>query len=88
MFASETDNPRYSVVVPFHNEQDSVAELHRQLCEVLDGRYEPAEQGPLVAVSGPGGMKLYMNGVLVGSDPFEGSFASVKNEDHIRLGRD
>jgi glycosyltransferase involved in cell wall biosynthesis len=43
MFANEIDNPRYSVVVPFHNEQDSVAELHRQLCEVLDGRYEPAE---------------------------------------------
>lgn len=43
MFANEIDNPRYSVVVPFHNEQDSVAELHRQLCEVLAGRYEPAE---------------------------------------------
>jgi glycosyltransferase involved in cell wall biosynthesis len=43
MFANEIDNPRYSVVVPFHNEEDSVVELHRQLCEVLDGRYEPAE---------------------------------------------
>ena len=43
MFANEIDNPRYSVVVPFHNEQDSVAELHRQLCNVIDGRYEPAE---------------------------------------------
>ncbi|MEK6299824.1 MAG: glycosyltransferase family 2 protein [Acidobacteriota bacterium] len=43
MFDSEIDNPRYSVVVPFHNEQDSVAELHRQLCEVLGGRYEPVE---------------------------------------------
>jgi glycosyltransferase involved in cell wall biosynthesis len=43
MFATELDNPRYSIVVPFHNEQDSVAELHRQLSEVLNGRYEPAE---------------------------------------------
>jgi glycosyltransferase involved in cell wall biosynthesis len=43
MFATEIDNPRYSIVVPFHNEQDSVAELHRQLSEVLNGRYEPAE---------------------------------------------
>jgi glycosyltransferase involved in cell wall biosynthesis len=43
MFANEIDNPRYSIVVPFHNEQDSVAELHRQLSEVLNGRYEPAE---------------------------------------------
>ena len=29
--------------MPFHNEQDSVAELHRRLSEVLNGRYEPAE---------------------------------------------
>jgi glycosyltransferase involved in cell wall biosynthesis len=43
MFATEIDNPRYSIVVPFHNEQNSVAELHRQLSEVLNGRYEPAE---------------------------------------------
>jgi glycosyltransferase involved in cell wall biosynthesis len=43
MFANELDNPGYSIVVPFHNEQDSVAELHRQLSEVLNGRYEPAE---------------------------------------------
>ena len=43
MFANETDNPRYSIIVPFHNEQDSVAELHRQLTEVLDARYEPVE---------------------------------------------
>ncbi|HWN98592.1 MAG TPA: glycosyltransferase family 2 protein [Blastocatellia bacterium] len=43
MFTSEIDNPRYSIVVPFHNEQDSVAELHRQLSEVMAGRYEPVE---------------------------------------------
>lgn len=42
MFAT-IDKPRYSVVVPFHNEQESVAELHRQLSEVLDERYEPVE---------------------------------------------
>jgi glycosyltransferase involved in cell wall biosynthesis len=33
----------YSVVVPFHDEQDSVRELHRQLSEVMTGRYEPVE---------------------------------------------
>jgi len=43
MFENPLDNPRYSVVVPFHNEQDSVAELHRRLSEVLGGRYEPVE---------------------------------------------
>jgi glycosyltransferase involved in cell wall biosynthesis len=35
--------PRYSVVVPFHNEQESVVELHRQLSEVMTGKYEPVE---------------------------------------------
>ena len=35
--------PRFSVVVPFHNEQESVVELHRQLSEVMTGKYEPVE---------------------------------------------
>ena len=34
---------RYSVVVPFHDEQESVRELHRRLSEVMSGRYEPVE---------------------------------------------
>jgi len=41
----EYDNlpPKYSVVVPFHDEQESVLELHRKLSEVMAGRYEPVE---------------------------------------------
>jgi glycosyltransferase involved in cell wall biosynthesis len=35
--------PRYSVVVPFHDEQDSVRELHSQLSAVMTGRFEPVE---------------------------------------------
>jgi glycosyltransferase involved in cell wall biosynthesis len=35
--------PRYSVVVPFHDEQESVRELHRRLSEIMSGRYEPVE---------------------------------------------
>jgi glycosyltransferase involved in cell wall biosynthesis len=35
--------PRYSVVVPFHNEQESVRELHARLSDVMSGRYEPVE---------------------------------------------
>jgi glycosyltransferase involved in cell wall biosynthesis len=35
--------PRYSVVVPFHDEQESVRELHRQLSEIMTGRFEPVE---------------------------------------------
>lgn len=35
--------PRYSIVVPFHNEQESVRELHQRLSEVMTGRYEPVE---------------------------------------------
>ncbi len=41
----EPDNlaPKYSVVVPFHDEQESVLELHRRLSDVMTGRYEPVE---------------------------------------------
>lgn len=35
--------PKYSVVVPFHDEQESIVELHRKLSEVMTGRYEPVE---------------------------------------------
>jgi len=41
----------------------------------------------LAAVTGPGGMKLYVNGVLVGEDEYEGSFAAVGNSDQNYLGR-
>jgi glycosyltransferase involved in cell wall biosynthesis len=35
--------PRYSVVIPFHNEQDSILELYRRLARVFNGRLEPVE---------------------------------------------
>src|SRR5262245_52132186 len=43
MFLSGHENPKYSVVVPFHNEQESVRELYQQLSAVMSGRYEPVE---------------------------------------------
>lgn len=33
----------YSVVVPFHNEEDSIPELYKKIVEVMEGRYEPFE---------------------------------------------
>jgi len=39
----ESAAPRYSVVVPFHDEQESVRELHQRLSEVMSGRFEPVE---------------------------------------------
>ncbi|HEX8089544.1 MAG TPA: glycosyltransferase family 2 protein [Blastocatellia bacterium] len=43
MFANEIESPKYSVVVPFHNEQESVRQLHGRLSEAMTGRYEPVE---------------------------------------------
>ncbi len=40
---SEAAPPKYSVVVPVHNEQESVRELYRRLSHVMTGRYEPVE---------------------------------------------
>lgn len=41
----------------------------------------------IATVSGPGGMKFYLNGVMVGTNSHSGSFKSVKNGDHNYLGR-
>lgn len=35
--------PKYSVVVPFHDEQESVRELHARLSGIMTGHYEPVE---------------------------------------------
>ncbi|HXI93384.1 MAG TPA: glycosyltransferase family 2 protein [Blastocatellia bacterium] len=43
MYVNEGENPKYSVVVPFHNEQDSARELYQQLSAVMTNRYEPVE---------------------------------------------
>jgi len=43
MFKDESEGPKYSVVVPFHNEQESVRDLYQQLVAVMANRYEPVE---------------------------------------------
>jgi len=43
MFESEVEVPSYSVVVPFHNEEESVRELHQRLSEAMTNRFEPVE---------------------------------------------
>src|SRR5690242_20117005 len=43
MFESEVATPSYSVVVPFHNEEESVRELHQRLSETMTTRFEPVE---------------------------------------------
>jgi glycosyltransferase involved in cell wall biosynthesis len=43
MLEPNVREPKYSIVVPFHNEEESVVELHDRLAEVMDGRYEPVE---------------------------------------------
>jgi glycosyltransferase involved in cell wall biosynthesis len=40
---SQTAQYTYSVVVPFHNEEDSIPELYKRIVEVMEGRYEPFE---------------------------------------------
>jgi len=43
MFIDEPAGPQFSVVVPLHNEDDSIQELYDRLSAVMTGRYEPAE---------------------------------------------
>jgi glycosyltransferase involved in cell wall biosynthesis len=39
MFETDIESPKYSIVIPFHNEQESVRELHHQLSKVMRGSY-------------------------------------------------
>ncbi len=41
----------------------------------------------MAAVSGRGGMRFYINGVLVGSDAFQGSFAAIGSGEYNYLGK-
>ena len=41
----------------------------------------------VAAVSGKGGMRLYFNGVLVGTNAYAGSFSAMKNGQLNRLGK-
>jgi len=47
----------------------------------------PGQWYHFAAVTGRGGMKLYANGVLIGEDAYEGSFAAVGNGEDNYLGR-
>jgi glycosyltransferase involved in cell wall biosynthesis len=39
----ESMNPKYSVVIPFHNEESSVQELYQKLDAVMTNHFEPVE---------------------------------------------
>ena len=43
MFGNRDMRPKYSIVVPFHDEQESVRELHARLSAIMTGRFEPVE---------------------------------------------
>src|SRR5262245_20948747 len=43
MFEDTDSGPKYSIVVPCHNEENSALELYRRLSQVMTGRYEPVE---------------------------------------------
>ncbi|HVB34013.1 MAG TPA: glycosyltransferase family 2 protein [Patescibacteria group bacterium] len=43
MLEPRAEGPRYSIVVPFHNEEESLSQLYAQLSEVMAERYEPVE---------------------------------------------
>src|SRR5262245_10555488 len=54
---------------------------------IADDLVHAGEWCHIAAVSGKGGMKLYYNGVLVGTRDYTGSFAAMKNGDRNYLGK-
>jgi len=43
MFEDSLEAPKYSIVVPFHNEQESIRELYQKLSDVMTHHFEPVE---------------------------------------------
>jgi glycosyltransferase involved in cell wall biosynthesis len=43
MYQEETPLLKYSIVIPFHNEEESLRELYKRLCDVMDNYTEPTE---------------------------------------------
>jgi signal transduction histidine kinase/DNA-binding response OmpR family regulator/ligand-binding sensor domain-containing protein len=58
-----------------------------ELFLAVPGLIRKEEWCHIALVTGPGGVRLYYNGVLVASDPYSGSFSSINNGDHNFLGR-
>ncbi|MBI4663834.1 MAG: carboxypeptidase regulatory-like domain-containing protein [Verrucomicrobia bacterium] len=54
---------------------------------VISGLLVPDEWFHFAAVSGKGGMRLFVNGELVGTDDFTGSFASLRRGDPNYIGK-
>ena len=65
-----------------------VGDAQQQLHQILIPNLLRAQQWcHVAAVSGPGGMKLYLNGALAGTTNYTGSFAGLKNGNHFYLGQ-
>jgi len=65
-----------------------IGDAHQELHGVLVPNLLRTQQWcHVAAVSGPGGMKVYLNGALAGSDPYTGSFARLNNGNRFYLGQ-
>jgi glycosyltransferase involved in cell wall biosynthesis len=43
MYQEDNSFMKYSLVIPFHNEEDSIRELYKRLCDVMDNHTDPTE---------------------------------------------
>ena len=53
---------------------------------IVPGILRENEWHHIAAVSGPGGMKLFLNGVMLGANSYTGSFSEINNGEINRLG--
>jgi hypothetical protein len=59
----------------------------RKVSLFVPGLLQAGQWCHLAVSTGPGGVRLYFNGVQVGGSPYAGSFATIQNGDHNFLGR-
>jgi PAS domain S-box-containing protein len=65
----------------------TAVEQHAHKYLIAPGVVQPKQWYHVAAVSGSAGMKLYLNGALLLTNDFRGSFSSIKNGARFRLGR-
>lgn len=62
-------------------------ESNQKFQVVVPDILRPRQWFHIAAVTGPDGLRLYLNGVLVRADPFTGSFSAVGDAPHNLIGR-
>jgi signal transduction histidine kinase/DNA-binding response OmpR family regulator/ligand-binding sensor domain-containing protein len=82
------DHTGWFVIVDPKDAQAQPEQWYRGIKEVIsESKFREGEWTHVAAVSGSGGMKLYLNGELAGTNPYTGCFKNLGPDNLSRLGQ-